>query len=62
MACLGENGNCVHGHDTRHAKILKPWEAIASLIGALRDRGVILIDRHDNPFCGYCSEVVLRRQ
>lgn len=40
----------------RSANFVKQW-----MDGMLLEGGYMLVDRHDNPMCSYCSEVVLAR-
>ena len=48
------------GKDKRYVKLGDPKAEIKLLMEGLRAAGMYLMDRHDNPFCAACSEIVLR--
>ena len=41
-------------------KLTQAVLGIETLMGRLQKVGMFLMDRHDNPFCETCSEIVLR--
>ena len=44
----------------RYVKLANPIADIGSLMEQLKTKGLFLLDRHDNPYCLHCSEIVLR--
>ena len=39
----------------RYVKLANPKADIGSLVEELKSKGLLLLDRHDNPYCLHCS-------
>ena len=37
-----------------------PMTTLEELMREMKEAGYLLMDRHDNPYCMVCSEIVLR--